>query len=129
MGQRGFTLGEILIAILIVGVSVLTALGTALYAHKGLGKADYRFRASQKAVAVMADIEAQLTDDLDANVAQTRQPLPPQYNPEGVPAFEYEITEGFVGPPEDRLKEVNLTLYWTEAQGPQRFLCGSRFTE
>ncbi len=116
-------------AILIVGVSVLTALGTALYAHKGLGKAEFRFRASQKAIAVMADIEAELATNLDTSVAQVRQPLPAQYNPEGLPEFEYEVTESFLGPPEDRLKEVNLTLYWTEKQGPQQFLCGSRFTE
>jgi Tfp pilus assembly protein PilV len=122
-------MGEILIAMLFLALSILAVLGVQIYATKNQVKASHRFRASQKAEAVMTDIEDALSADLDLDVGVARIALPATYNPEGQPAFEYDVTQSFIGPDTDRLKEVTVTVYWTDAQGQQSYRCGSRFTE
>jgi sensor domain CHASE-containing protein len=127
--KRAFTLGEILIAILFLTISVLAVIGIQTYAAQSQLKAGERFRASQKAEAVMADIEEVLRGDLEVDVSVARIVLPPEYNPEGHPDFEYEVISDFLGAPSDRLKAVTINLYWTDRQGEQSFSCESRFTE
>ncbi len=112
-----------------LAISILAVLGVQIYATKAQTKATDHFRASQKAEAVMADIEEALSSDLDQDVSVPRTGLPPEYNPEGTPAFEYEVTEAFLGPPANRLKEVTIRIFWSDKQGAQSYTCGSQFTE
>ena len=127
--KRAFSLGEILIAIAFVTIAVLAAIGVQAYALKGQVKASEHFHAAQKAEAVMADIESVLGTDLDIDVSVERSPLPTEYNPEGVPEFEYTVTQSDIGLPSDRLKEVQVTIFWRDEQGEQKFFCGTRFTD
>lgn len=127
--SKGFTLGEILIAILFLAISVLAVIGIQTFAARSQTKAGERFRASQKAEAVMADIEETLRSDLDQDVSVERQTLPAAYNPEGGVDFDYQVVSDFVGEPEDRLKSVRITVFWDDGHGEQSYFCESRFTE
>ena len=127
--EKGFSLAELVLALGIISVSVLAALGVAIYSSRGNGKAESHFRASQKAESVMADVESVLAADLDADVTASRQPMGTLYNPEGAPAFEYEVSQSFVGAPADRLKEVVVTVFWEDQQGDRSFRCTTRVTD
>jgi Tfp pilus assembly protein PilV len=127
--RRGFSLAEIMVAVAFFALSVLAVLGVQIFAARHQTKADHHFRASQKAESVMADIEVVLSSDLDTDVSVSRSRLPDHYNPEQVPEFEYEVNQSFIGPPTDRLKEVQVRMFWSDKQGRQSFFCTSRFTE
>jgi Tfp pilus assembly protein PilV len=118
-----------MVAMAFFALSVLAVLGVQIFAARHQVKADHHFRASQKAESVMADIEVALSANFDTDVSVVRAPLPATYNPEQVPEFEYEVRQSDVGPPADRLKEVQVALFWTDKQGARRFSCVSRFTE
>lgn len=112
--MRGFTLAEVMLAVLILSLAVLGMLSVQAYAFRAQGKGTERNRASLLAASRMNAVEAKLKDDFGATLTQARAPVP------DAPGFELAVAQAAVPALAD-LREVLVTVYWTDDQGPHEY--------
>jgi len=108
--MRGFTLAETMLALLIVSIALLGLVAQQIYAHRAQSKVSLRQRAGMEAASRMADLQAGLMEDFVPRTV-ARQAVE-----EGL---EYAATVQPV-PGLDDLLDVRVTVYFTDAQGPQQ---------
>jgi prepilin-type N-terminal cleavage/methylation domain-containing protein len=112
--MRGFTLAEVMLAVLILSLAVLGLLSVQAYAFRAQSKGTERNRASVIAASRMNALEAKLKDDFGASVTQARAYVPDEAG------YEIAVAQAAV-PPLDDLKELLVTVYWTDDQGPHEY--------
>jgi Tfp pilus assembly protein PilV len=127
--RSGVTLSEILIAIATISITLLALAALQGSILKGRQKSLTEVHAAKLASAIMIRLENQLSADIDQNVAQPRTPVPPELLADNRYGFEYEVQQSFDGPPEDRLKDVSVTIFWKDKNGPQSRTVWSKFVE
>ena len=127
--RRGVTLSEILVAIAAVSITFLALAALQGSILKGRQKSLAEVHAAKLASSIMVRLESQLAADININVALPREPVPPELLPENRYDFEYEVSESFDGPPTDGLKDVSVTIYWRDKNGPQSRTVWSKFVE
>ena len=127
--RRGVTLSEILIAIAAVSITFLALAALQGAILKGRQKSIAEVHAAKLASSIMVRLESQLSADINIDVAQPRVPVPPELLLENRYAFEYEVSQSFDGPPTDGLKDVSVTIYWSDKNGRQSRTVWSKFVE
>ena len=127
--RRGVTLSEILIAIAAVSITFLALAALQGSILKGRQKSIAEVHAAKLANSIMVRLESQLAADITVDVTHPRAPVPPELLPENRYAFEYEVSESFDGPPSDGLKDVSVTIYWSDKNGQQSRTVWSKFVE
>lgn len=129
MKRAGVTLAEVLIAMAALSVTLLAVVGLQTSILKGRQKSQVNVHAAKLASQILVRTEAQLASDIDLDVTQARIPVPPEILNPNPYNFEYEVTQSFDGPPSDGLKDVSVTVFWEDKNGPQRRTLWSKFIE
>ncbi len=124
---RGVTLAEILVSLSLLALTLLALVGLQTTILKGRQKSTLQVHAAKLAATLMIDIESELASDIEVDVSQPRAPVPPESLLDGPYTFEYEVTQSFDGPPEDGLKDVSVTLYWSDKNGDHQRTIWSKF--
>lgn len=129
IAERGVTLAEILIALSLMALTLLALVGLQTMILKGRQKSTLQIHAAKLAATLMIDIESELATDIETDVSRARAPVPPESLMDSPYAFEYEVAQSFDGPPEDGLKDVAVTLYWSDKNGRQQKTIWSKFVK
>ncbi len=125
--RTGVTLPEILIAIAVLSITLLALAGLQASILKGRQKSLAEVHAAKLASSLMISLEAELSTDINKDISQARTPVPPELLSDNPYNFEYEVLQSFDGPPADGLKDVTVTIYWKDKNGPQKRTVWSKF--
>lgn len=114
IGSRGFTLAEVLIAVLIVGIGVLGLIGVRIYALKGSQSSPNQQTASLLAASLMAEAEERIAlgeplDEIARNLNET-----PSANPRFSHQVELYLDRDAPAPNKnlDNLVHANVVIKW-----------------
>ncbi|MCA9792592.1 MAG: hypothetical protein KC910_12385 [Candidatus Eremiobacteraeota bacterium] len=123
--RRGFSLLEALIALAFLTLAVLGVLATVIFTGRLESKQTNRQRASMLCLTSMEQARARLETNLDEDVSETLDPHPRDA------AFRLVRTQRWVGAslslPDESLKEVEVIVYWHDANGDQHYRLMERF--
>ncbi|MEW6279800.1 MAG: prepilin-type N-terminal cleavage/methylation domain-containing protein [Candidatus Eremiobacterota bacterium] len=103
--MRGYSLIEILVAVLLIAIALLALAGVqavALRSQQGVGG---RHTASVVAASVMGECEAALKQDFTADVTRSRAPYA------GQPGYEVSVSQRVESP---LLRRVDVSVYWRD---------------
>lgn len=108
--RRGFTLGEVVVAVAVLAIAVLALVTVQAYALRATVANREQLMASEIAGSVMAGLQAQFSGEFPS-VALPRTPVA------GRDGFEYEVIEAFEDPPDNVLKRVTVKVYYKDRSG------------
>jgi hypothetical protein len=123
---RAVTLAEVLFAVIFTAFVVLAVVAVGIYAAKARAKSELYGQASWVATSLMNRCLDQVSTDIDSTVEVPSNTLVgPPLDPSG--RFTYGVDEIFLHPPSsDDLKQVKLTVRWTDAQGAQQYTLSTK---
>lgn len=101
-----------MLALLIVSMALLGLVAQQIYAHRAQSKVSLRQRAGVAAASQMAELQAQLLADFTPRTVARQRVY-------AVEELEYAAVAAAV-PGLDDLLDVAVTVYFTDAQGPQQ---------
>lgn len=126
---QGLTLAEIMLALALLSITLLALAALQTSILKGRQKNTVHVYAAKVAAALMVTLESQLAADINTDVTQTRTAVPPEILLDTPYEFEYAVEQSFDGPPEQGLKDVSVTIYWKDKNGPQQRQVWSKFVQ
>lgn len=110
MKRRGFTIGEVLVAIAVLAIAVLGLVSVQIYALRATEGNRQRLEASEIAGSVMAGLESRFSRGFPT-VASSRAPVVDH------PDFDCEVSESIEDPGTKRMKRVTVKVYYKDRAG------------
>lgn len=116
---RGFTLVEVMIALVVLSIAVLGLVAAQIWALRSSEANRQRHTASEIASAQMASIESRLRADFTGtDVTQARTPVPDQAG------FDYQVTPA---PEGSRLRNVEVRVFYQDRTGEHAYVLWTTF--
>ena len=109
--RRAFSILEVLLASLLVGLGLLALIGVQIYSLKAGRGTTGRYTASVLAASLISECEARLTEGFDDPIDQGRTAAP------SYPGYDFTVTSAVEGP---NLKKVQVTVLWRDEQQVDR---------
>ena len=106
--RRAFSILEVLLAAVLMGLGLLALIGVQIYSLKAGKGTTGRYTASVVASSVLNDCEALLKEDFSADLNAPRAPAP------DYPGYDFSVTASNENA---NLKRVRVTVYWKDEQG------------
>ncbi|MGE0492342.1 MAG: prepilin-type N-terminal cleavage/methylation domain-containing protein [Vulcanimicrobiota bacterium] len=114
--KRGFTLSEVMVAIMLISIALLALVSMQAHTLRSEGMTQQRHQASVIAGSYLAQAEASLESDFDRDVSKPRQTADD-------PDFEVEVNQQ---PLEPDLQAVTVRVLWREKQGWMDYVVRSK---
>ncbi|MBI2913109.1 MAG: prepilin-type N-terminal cleavage/methylation domain-containing protein [Chloroflexi bacterium] len=113
MSRGGFTLAEIMVALLVVSIGLFALVALQIHSLRAQQGTTQRHTASLLAASLADEAVEQLEIDFGAAVDKSRQAAT-------VAGYEFEIRAA-PDPASALLKQLEVVVYWTDRQGAQQY--------
>jgi prepilin-type N-terminal cleavage/methylation domain-containing protein len=118
--RLGFTLTEVLVAVLVLGVGILALTGTSATVTRMIGRGKVETRAAQAASRRMESLRL-------AAYATSPRCIDPRFA-SGGPVLSGAMTESWLVPPTGRVRRVRVTVTYLTARGSREAMLETALT-